>query len=266
MTTTPTPKFAQPPVVETVLGVQFAPLDRFGVPHLGLFWASIRGEYPRQEVQPALDQEMDAPPRPRATRLTVTNQPEVRCWFLDSDGGQLIQVQRDRFIRNWRRVPGNDAYPSYDVLKPRFERDWAQFHDFLAREELGRPDVNLCEATYVNHLAEGEGWSSFGHIHDVLSIIAPPERHFLPEPEIATLNMRYLMPDKLGRLHVTLQPAVRQGDAKPVLQLTLIARGRPASSRTEDLLAWFDIGHEWIVRGFAEVTTEAMHRLWGRYR
>jgi uncharacterized protein (TIGR04255 family) len=264
---TPTPKFRRPPVIETILGVQFAPLERFSIPHFGLFWASIRDKYPRQEMKPPLGPEIEefgGQLGPPTLNLLLTAEPDARCWFIDSSGTQLIQVQRDRFIRNWRKVSGGDEYPSYDVLKPRFREDWARFHDFLAREELGRPEINQCEVTYVNHIAQWEGWSSFGETHKVISLLASPIQGFLPEPEIVALNNRYLMTDKKGRLHVTLQPAVRRGDGKVVLQLTLTARGRPASSRSEDIISWFDMGHEWIVRGFVDITTTDMHRLWER--
>ena len=27
---------------------------------------------------------------------------------------------------------------------------------------------------------------------------------------------------------------------------------------------WFDTAHEWIVRGFTDLTTDEAHKLWGR--
>jgi hypothetical protein len=72
------------------------------------------------------------------------------------------------------------------------------------------------------------------------------------------------MGDKKGRLHVNLQPVVRLDDRRPVLQLSLTARGTPESSRIEDILAWFDLGHEWVVSGFADFTKAALHDLWER--
>jgi len=29
-------------------------------------------------------------------------------------------------------------------------------------------------------------------------------------------------------------------------------------------MEWFDLGHEWIVKGFTDFTTEHMHEIWGR--
>jgi hypothetical protein len=48
------PKFNRPPVVETVLGVEFAQLIRWGIPHFGLYWATIRNEYQHCPVREPL--------------------------------------------------------------------------------------------------------------------------------------------------------------------------------------------------------------------
>lgn len=266
----PTPKFGNPPVVETLLGVQFAPLASFSLPHFGLFWADIRGDYPHQETKPPLGPQFEefgtGMLSPDAVRVMLLQDPEARCWFIDSSRSQLIQVQRDRFVRNWRKVTGQEAYPEYEYLKPRFEVDWRRFCDFLVNAGIETPEVNQCEVTYINHIPLGIGFESLGEIHKVLSVVAPPSVGFLPEPEVVTLNNRYLMPDKRGRLHVSVQPAVRKDDNQVVLQLTLTARGRPDTPGTDGVLRWFDIGHEWITRGFADLTTSEMHLLWRRER
>src|ERR1035438_10399713 len=49
------PDFANPPVAEVVLSVQFEALSRMRAAHFGLFWARIRDRYPRTEERPALE-------------------------------------------------------------------------------------------------------------------------------------------------------------------------------------------------------------------
>ncbi|MGH7335397.1 MAG: TIGR04255 family protein [Candidatus Rokuibacteriota bacterium] len=265
---TQTPKFSRPPVIETVLGVQFTPMATFSVPYYGLFWATVRDDYPLQEVKPPLVPELEEfgvqlTPATLKVMLSAADQ-DVRCWFMNRPRTELLQVQRDHFIRNWRKG-SQDRYPGYETLKPRFTRDWARFRDFLAHADLGAPTVAQCEVTYVNQIPRGEGWHDFGDVHNVLTVVSPPARTFLPDPEMVVgLNVRYLMPDKKGRLHVAMQPAVRRDDGQLALQLTLTARGKPMSSRAEDVVAWLDMGHEWIVRGFTDLTTTEMHDLWGR--
>ncbi len=156
----PTPKFKRPPVIETLLGVQFGPLRSFSIPHFGLFWSQIRSQYPHQEMKPPLGPEVEdfgMSVTPGGVQVMLTTEPDARCWFIDSSQTQLIQLQRDRFIRNWRKVTGEETYPEYAVLKPRFEQDWTRFLHFLDDAGIERPEVNLCEATYVNHIPIGVG-------------------------------------------------------------------------------------------------------------
>jgi len=264
------PDFDDPPVVETALGVEFVPLEKWSIPQFGLFWEQIRTEYPRFEIQPPVGSQIErfsAENRPSPPTVTVTavGVPDVRCWFLERSGSRLLQVQRDRFIHNWRKPPGKaEDYPHYENIRPIFEREWNRFCEFLHRESLGEPDVVQCEVTYVNHLERGKGWSSFGDIANVLTCWTDSEAQFLPKPEGMALNVRYAMPDNQGRLHVSLHPAFRPQDAKEILQLSLTARGRPVSSRINDIVAWLDLGREWVVRGFTDFTSRGMHRVWQR--
>lgn len=261
--------FRNPPVIETILGVQFVPLRGLTLPHIGLYWTEIRHRYPGHEVKPPLSpvvEDFSFPPAPAKLGVEISEEPDARFWFIDETSTQLIQIQRDRFIRNWRKgEPPHDPYPRYDDLKPLFEQDWSNFVSFLERERLGTPEVNQCEVTYINHIEMGVGWDSLGDAHRVLTMLKPQEqREYLPEPEMVITSARYVMPEQRGRLHVATQPAIRRQDGRLVLQLTLTARGRPLSSRLEDIVAWFDLGHDWIVHGFVDLTTPAMHQIWGR--
>src|SRR5690349_12727580 len=104
------PSFADPPVVETVLEVDFAPLVGWGVPHFGLFWAQIRDDYPQFELQPALLTPAEGTSEEdkliRTIMVDLARQPPLRVWFLEKLGSRLLQVQHDRFIHNWRKVVG----------------------------------------------------------------------------------------------------------------------------------------------------------------
>jgi uncharacterized protein (TIGR04255 family) len=265
MDRSPLPKYNKPPVIETVLGVQFAPLKSFSMPHFGLFWSEIRATYPRQEMKEPIAnvvEDVVGTPAPDKISIRLTSEPEARCWFLNASGTELIQLQNDHFVRNWRKVTGSEEYPSYDLLRPRFERDWDHLISFLDREGIGQPEVNQCEVTYINHLAVEV--DELGSAHRFAHGLSSLAGQFLPPPETTQLVVRYLMADKKGRLHVVVRPGIRLDDRHPVLQLTLTARGAPASSRRADILAWFDVGHEWVVRGFSDFTRPEMHAIWER--
>jgi hypothetical protein len=48
--------------------------------------------------------------------------------------------------------------------------------------------------------------------------------------------------------------------------LTLTARGAPIGAGVAGALEFLDLGRRWIVRGFADLTTERMHIAWRRTR
>lgn len=267
--TKPFPSFENPPVIETALGVQFSPLVGWGVPHFGLFWSTIRDEYPRFQVVSPLATEIEGFGeetfgKPSA-KLELVTEPDVRCWFVHASDERLLQLQRDRFIHNWRRCSGTGAYPRYGSLRPRFETEWRRFLAFLSAEGLQEPQVVQCEVTYINHIDRGGIWDSFADLGKLLSAFSQDlDVDFLPPPETALLNLHFIMPNQTGRLRALLQHALRGTDGAETLQLTLSAKGRPTGSSVEDILAWLDRGREWVVRGFAALTTEAAHDHWGR--
>jgi uncharacterized protein (TIGR04255 family) len=263
------PDFTNPPVEETALSIQFAPIPKFGAPHFGLYWAQIRGEFERFEVQAPVanvTEQFDPSVRQRPqVGLQFLPAPDLRCWFLDKSGNRLIQIQRDRFIHNWRRVTGTETYPRYPKTRETLQAQWIRFLSFLKSEDLGSPEVNQCEITYVNHIEYGSGWRDYGELNKVVAPWSGQQSgEFLPHPERATMEMHYLLPEKLGRLHISLVPVIRARDMQEVLQMSLIARGAPKSSNVEDILSWMDLGREWVVKGFSDITTQTMHTIWGR--
>lgn len=262
--------FKNAPVIETVLSIQFKPIPNFTIPLFGIYWQQkIRQEFPRCEIKPPIIhmiEEFAPGPSQKSSRidLEIPTERAIRYWFVDSTGNTFIQLQQDRFILNWQKINETDIYPSYRTIRSKFLSEWKKFCSFAEAENLGGPEVDQCEVTYVNHINYAAGWNSYG---ELTKVVAPwsgkTSGGFLPEPEKINVNARYAMPNSQGRLYVSLQPVIRARDAMEVLQLNLTARGAPASSKTEDVFKWLDIGRQWIVEGFTDLTTAEMHKLWG---
>lgn len=261
------PLFKSPPVVETVLGVQFLALEQFAIPHFGLLWSQIRDRYPKTQVKPALGpvvEQFEGIAR-ESLGLEIPVVPNVRCWFIDEAENHLIQVQKDRFHLNWKKVTGKEEYPQYHSLKPRFEAEWQLFCSFIKEQGLGTVEVTQCELTYVNHIERGKGWSKYSSIPDVIRLASQStDFTLLREPEQFSLETSYMLPDKKGRLHVSVKPGLRRDDGKEILIVTLTARGKPQSMEIDAMGGWLDLGHEWIVNGFTDITTPKMHSIWER--
>ena len=271
MSSSQIPKFKNPPVVETVLGIEFAPLQRWGIPHFGLFWQEIREEFPTYAIKPPLESHIEASDlvlrRTREIQIEAIDQPEFRCWYLNPTAhGNLIQVQNDRFVYNWRKLSSDTSYPSYEEFcRPTFEKHWRSFNRFVTAEQLGPIDAVQCEVSYINHIAKGDGWSGVEDWHEIFNVLAPTAKHeFLPHPESARFGLHFLMPKEKGRLRVSASHAIRNEDGIEIIVFNLTARGKPASSEYADIREWFDMAREWVVKGFTDMTTDSMHQLWGR--
>lgn len=266
------PDFQNPPLVETVLSLQFQPLPRLKSVHVGLLWHQFRDTFPLIEEHPPLNVVLETfgVPAPGQVEVTIEEKPPLpRVWFLNESETELIQIQADRFIHNWRKA-GNIStpYPRYEGVRAKFRDEVRGFQQFLSDEELGQVVINQCEVTYVNHIEPCEVWRSHGQIEGVLRAWDARGRLFLPEAEGGRIEQRFVIRGDsggpLGRLHVSLTPAWEAEGKSPILVLTLTARGSPISEGIDGAFAFLDLGREWIVKGFAELTTTEMHRVWER--
>lgn len=257
----PLPSYKQPPVDEVVCGIRFEPLTQLKVPHIGLLWEKFRREYP--VLQHAI-------PIATETSLLVdetTGVPLPRIWFISKAESELVQFQVDRFYYNWRSR--GDNYPRYPSIIEKFENAKSQLDAFTEELQLGTIKPVEFELTYINHIPTGQGWEIIDDLPKVIRDFAwqKEKHHFLPNPANVAWQVRFELPDGKGWLNVKLNQAMRKGDSVPGLNLELAAKGLGGETTAAALRNWFDLAHEWIVRGFADLTTkEVQETIWKRER
>lgn len=267
---TPLPDYERPPVIEVVCGIQFKPLANFQATAFGLFWQTIRDEYIQAQDMPPLPQIIE-----QFGPVIKAGQPQVeildapllpRMFFLHKTPSWLIQLQSDRFLHNWRKEKDDDVYPRYPVVFDKFWKAWERFIKFCIDENLQEPSVNQLEITYINHIPVDQGWKTLADLGKVFPDVGwRCGDRFLPPPEAINLRLFFTLPESQGRLHVSLKHAVRVADNQHVLLCELTVRGMPNSNDTPAIKAWFDLGREWIVRGFADLVDEKTQKeQWGR--
>ena len=269
------PDFSAPPVTEVVLGVQFNTLDRLLAPHIGVIWAEFKERYPELEQHPPLDPVFETfaekglrtpIPRPHFEFLTTIQTPRV--FFINSTRTELLQIQRDRFHHNWRKVGEGDAYPRFERMLDTFEGGYRKLEKVLAREKLGAIEPNQCEVTYINQIPLPEGQSPFEAFERLFgSFTKALVLDDLRAPEDARFLLRYVIPDQegtpAGRLIITAEPAWKL-DGSNLVQFALVARGKPRSVDLAGVSSFLQIGRRQIVRAFTELTSDEMHKIWGR--
>lgn len=269
--TTTLPSFRNPPVTEVVASVTFKPIQQLNAVALGRLWDRyLSGEFPRVEEQPPYDPPMErfGPPTPAGLSLQLeAGFPSPRMWFLNEDGNELLQFQRNWFACNWRKVRPDDQYARWPSRRTAFSTWYEALSKFLGEEGLDVPVPVQCEVTYINHIVAGDTWKSHGELHRILRIVAPPAEFDLVE-EQRSMTAQFLMAkdgEPWGRLHVKAQPAFRREDDRPVVVLELTARGIPQGTSLPGILTFLDAGRDAIVTGFAAITAPEMHTEWGRY-
>lgn len=142
-----TPKFSNPPVVETVLGVQFPEIEGFRAVHFGLYWETLRDRYPELSDQPRLEPVRERFPRapmiPGPRFELLQRMPPGRVWYTATSGSELIQLQPDRFLFNWRRRSPDEPYPSYETNSKTFFDEFDRFRQFCRAETYGAHSRDL---------------------------------------------------------------------------------------------------------------------------
>lgn len=270
-------EFERPPVVEVVLGVQFAE-SAVDLEVLAEFASAIRAEYPsRQQVEP-LARATESFTRPAdgpRFELRLGGSPLPRTWFVSSDQRLLVQLQGDRLILNWRRVDMGDEYPRFETLRPRFDSLRAELGAIIERLGRKRPAVDQVEVTYINELADPLNLAPDRHpaLAQMLTTIAgPPSGGFLPPPEDEGYLARFRITSEraasepMGRLLVSTDAAYRTADQAPIYLLKLTANLGGELREEAAIIESLDLGRNWIVNGFLQLTAPELHERWGLIR
>jgi uncharacterized protein (TIGR04255 family) len=264
------PDYAQPPIDEVVIGLQFqSAIAGFSDAHTGRFWTLVSDLYRKAESQPRIESQpevLDGPPTPPPPLPLFAAPQGGRIFLISDDDTCLLQVQNNRFYRNWRRR--EDDYPHFDDLAEAFARDYRTFCSFVADVGLVVPDLRQIEVTYIN-------WIGDLAVRDFLcpGAVADIAVSGVDEwPEDQTWTARYLVrsdaPSPVARLHVQCVPALRLSPPGPTpgsqMSLTVLAPWQtqlPWDAHLQEVLA---MARHVIVRTFTELTTDAAHVHWGR--
>lgn len=257
------PNFDRPPVVEVVMGVQFKQLQAMLAPHYGDFWNTVRAEYPlcteNPPIMPVVE-DLSTPGEVKDSILGIVPKPPLpRVFFEHKSKEWVIQLQRDRFLHNWRVADGA-RYPRYPSVRAAFLAQWKNFLHFVETERLGPVEPTQVEITYLNHIAP---WSDDLHLGDVLPDFSwRPGPRVLPLPEAFNFSCSFSSEDRTSRLRANVRPATL-GSKKKVLLFELTVRG---TTEDGDLEQWFDRGRKWIVTSFVDMTSPKCHQEWGMAR
>ena len=231
------PVYDNPPVVETVLGIQFDRLPGFRNGHLGAFWTAIdAAEWPFVEDVPPLPPQFERFDKTarwaKGIHLQLTQDPACRLQIKNKEGDRIIQLQNNRLHFNWLGETGG-RYPRYERVREGFASALREFLDFVEQQQVGSFRPNQWEVTYVNQIPQGSVWntpSDWGFFKP-LSGLSTVEN--LVQGESFGGEWHFVIPDQKGRLHVQWQHGVKtaaEESRNEIVRLMFTARGPIADS------------------------------------
>jgi len=263
--------FISPPIGEVAYSVQFEPLGQFHLGFIGLLWGErYRQDYPSIEHDEMLSHEIERFGAKNLNRLfprfeLLDSIPVPRIKMINPDSDRFIQIQKDRFVFNWRKAPGKDTvYPRYHTLKSMFSSELEKFESFVSANQLGFLKFNQIEITNVNYIP-AETYS-FSEVFNGLTCGTSLPCSDLKEETFAyqIRHVIYSEHKPIGRLYTNITKENKVSDGSEVFVLRLTARAHPVAQDRASAMDTLDALRAHINLSFDSFTSEKMHNLWGK--
>lgn len=261
------PSYRSPPLAEVVIGAYFPSIEPFLIPHFGLFWERLRETLPVvSEVETLAVQVPPSIKRFAANTLIVPKKPLPRVWFASTDGSQLLQLQRNALLFNWRKTEASPEYPRFDWVSGRFLSCLRHLQEFSSYHFRASVSPYLLELTYINTIPastwERRGWAPRGLIEGQPKQDRPIAG--LPSERAFSLQMVRPLPFDEGDLIMNIATAQLLASDEDVLQIEISAKGFPASEPESAQISWLQSAHNRVVKAFADTMDKDVQREdWG---
>jgi uncharacterized protein (TIGR04255 family) len=263
------PHFRKPPIMEQAISLIFERLIDFDNVDFGLFWSTVRDEFPRADTTVRASHPVESF-EGRAATSSVVLSPNLlaRSLFKSPQSGELIQLQDDFFGFSWVKQTAEDEYPRFERTSERF---W-EFYDRFVRYVSGRYDVTptlrQCELVNVNIIPVSSFGSDYGDMGRAFKVDPFDWRVEGLQAETYVRNRQHAILDNagepMGRLHSVITPVVDQSGRKH-FQFQLTARSSPTIHEVGDARAFFERAHEMINGAFVNSVTPEMLKQWEQY-
>ncbi len=250
-------KFENPPITELVVSLFHMPMPEFKAQHIGIYWDRVRKKYPLCQQQSVVINPSDPQQLMQAPGEVF---PLPRFWFSSDDHPTLVQVQRNAFMLNWRRLPGGlrSEYPHYETVIKDFWQELEGYKAFI-QEYIGRKldPIQRCELTYVNLIAPNEIFANQGQLMNVLPSVASFYDIQTDDRQFAALNATATYRVNPSLL---IDLAVRFGRRSDTMELAVGLELKsycvPSDLSLEGARAWYDSAHDATYKLFLDATAK----------
>ena len=263
------PVFLRPPIVETIIGVQFTPLRGFRSGHYGRLWHVVLddAEWLSIDDEPILPSYTERFDDIRLKMTKSSGGPSgpgiVRMKVRDAGRTKSIQLQPDKLYFSWNRE--HPEAVDFAQAKSYFADIFDKLSKFAKAANLGPVEPNLWDVTYINQIPSGDLWKEPREWYKVLPRFFPVEDPGATGVRFASYDgtWHFEIEPQLGRLHLNIAKMVRTGGAAPVLYMKLAARGEIKDLGSDEWLAGIERGHLSCTSLFCAITSPAAQAEWG---
>ncbi|MGH9688428.1 MAG: TIGR04255 family protein [Candidatus Acidiferrales bacterium] len=264
------PKFDDPPVVETAIGVQFNSLAGYSTGHAGWFWKEYLGklgDWSRAVDAPRLEDQFERFGaedvwKPPISMKFLQNAQSQRTQIIRADEERMVQLQDSRLVLNWKKHSAE--YPSFDGLLPEFRDVLHAFEAFAHEANFGTPGYNQWEVAYIDQFKRGDMWDSpreWSKIFPGLTVVPPLSHESLAAgDETMSADWRFSLRDRRGRVYISLRQLRLAPTSDEVLNVTFVARGPVNEVQTWE--QGLMLGHDVVNDTFINVTSNEAHSRW----
>jgi uncharacterized protein (TIGR04255 family) len=259
-------KFDAPPINEVVMAIFHEPIHEMRVQHIGVYWQLIRKKFPLcQQQSPIL-----SPNDPQSSALLAVMPDEIfplpRFWFSGKDDPNLIQIQRDAFILNWRRGT-NTAYPHYEQVEQDFWEHFDTYRRFVEESMYHKIDlITRCELTYINVIERNTYFSAPADIGNIVPFLKGFCDLHTDKQQFLGLNSgaTYRISDNI-HIDLTTKLGSRADTKEQILLLEFKVHGVPRKLTEDSAREWYKVAHDIVYSNFLSNTDERVQKeVWKR--
>ncbi len=256
-------KFKNPPINELVVGMFHVPIVDLKAQHIGLYWDKVRDRFPSCEQQNVI-----VGPNDNVAVLLQDQPGEVfplpRFWLAKPNSPILVQIQRNAFLVNWRKVQ-EALYPHFEQVFKAFLEELGNYKAFLMKYLGSSIDlVNRYELTYINVIEKNRFFSSLPELKNIIPSLAGFSDLQSDDRKLAGLNASvvYNMQDNI-QAEITVRVVQRLDTKEMAAILELKAFGAPKNLSPSEAPEWFATAHNMIYRNFLDLTDKRIQQeLW----
>lgn len=259
------PKFDSPPVDEVAIGFGFNAISDLDV----LDFASLWHEF---EKIGFTSKQVHSPVPTRGSRvfqnvnLQLKAMPDLpRFWFIKDTQEFIIQIQKDKFIVNWRiSDEPTGTYISFKKIQQNFWQYSEIFRQWVEKQSGERLKLRNLELTYYNTIPIEHGLAG-DTVSGIFKDFQWSEKSILSNM-ITQMFFEVTLPvEKINaQLFIMGHTAQRVATNADIFRLEMAVVGKNEQEFNKRLISsWYDEAHDQIVHGFVELTTPKMHKEWG---